>query len=174
MATQALAGDTIVMIDISWPLPEHIQWDFPEELILLNNAGDIAFGQFENPGSYQVALTTTLGACRDVLSKTITISDGGQNVAEEGRLGSSPYVKEFDLYPNPNDGLFEVVVHFMEESSMVLTIWNVLTSKKIGQVQDSGNQYYRKQIDLRPLSAGSYALRLDYGKGTKNIRFIVR
>ncbi|HEY9488987.1 MAG TPA: SprB repeat-containing protein, partial [Chryseosolibacter sp.] len=79
MATQALAGDTIVMIDISWPLPEHIQWDFPEELILLNNAGDIAFGQFENPGSYQVALTTTLGACRDVLSKTITISDGGEN-----------------------------------------------------------------------------------------------
>ena len=83
-------------------------------------------------------------------------------------------VKEFALYPNPNDGMFEVVAHFTGESPIVVTVWNVMTSKKIAQLERSGKSLYREHIDLRPMSPGSYSLRLDHSKGSRYIRFIVR
>lgn len=173
LTTEALAGDTVVMIDISWPLPDQATWSFPSEMKRVLDVGDIVHGQFENTGSYQVSLTAALGDCRDEITKTITILDRGEDTAA-GRLGYEPFVKEFNLYPNPNEGMFDVVLSFIKETPVVLSVWNILTAKKIGQVQDSGSMTYLKHFDLRPLSTGAYSLRLDYAEGTKYIRFIVR
>ncbi len=173
LTSQAMVMDTIVMIDISWPLPEQITWSFPEEMKRLDDSGDIVHGQFEYPGVYDVSLAATLGECRDMITKAVTIISG-EKKSGEGRFGTEPFVKEFHLFPNPNEGMFDVVVAFMEESSMALSVWNVLTTTKIAQVADSGRMSYEKHFDLWPLSAGTYTLRLDYGKGTKYIRFIVR
>lgn len=173
LTTEAMTGDTVVMIDISWPLPEHAIWIFPVEMKRLEDFGDIVYGQFENTGKYEVSLTATLGECRDQITKSITILDGEEDI-EEGRLGHEPFVKEFNLYPVPNEGMFDVAIELLEESPIILTVWNTLTAKKIGMVQDTGRKSYLKHIDLRPLSAGTYSLRLDYIKGTKYIRFIVQ
>ena len=173
LTTEAMTGDTVVMIDISWPLPEHAIWNFPVEMKRLEDFGDIVYGQFENTGKYEVSLTATLGECRDQITKSITILDGEEDI-EEGRLGHESFVKEFNLYPVPNDGMFDVAIELLEESPIMLTVWNTLTAKKIGTVQDTGRKSYLKHIDLKPLSAGPYTLRLDYVKGTKYIRFIVR
>ena len=173
LTTQAMAGDTVVMIDISWPLPEQVLWKFPEEMKRLGDAGDAVYGQFEKSGLYEVSLTAISGECRDDMYKTITVINR-EDTAEVGRLGNVPFLKEFTLYPNPNDGMFDVEIEFMEESALVLTVLNNLMANKIGQIEDSGKKSYRMHIDLRPMSAGSYTLRLDYGKGTKYIRFIVK
>jgi hypothetical protein len=174
LASQAFVKDTIVMIDISWPLPELVKWELPQTMKVLERSTDIIVGQFPAPGKFDITLEATLGACQDEVTKTITILDNDAEVDDAGRLITHDFVKEFTLYPNPNDGMFDVAVEFAEESSMVLTIWNVLTSKKIAHLESSGKASYLEHIDLRPLSAGSYSLRLDYNKGTRYIRFIVR
>ena len=173
VASTALVFDTVVVIDISWPLPERIAWKLPAEMKMLRDTGDILYGQFENAGHYDVTLTATLGGCRDEITKTVTIIEEA-GTPRDGRLGEEPVVQEFHLYPNPNDGNFDVVVKFREERSMLLTVWNVLTAAKIAELHKSGSQYYEAHFDLGPLSAGSYTLRLDYGEGTRHIRFIVR
>lgn len=172
--TEAMAGDTVALIDISWPLPDNAIWNFPVEMKRLDDFGDIVYGQFTNAGLYTISLTATLGGCRDEMTKRITILSGEEDVVEEGRIGHEPLVKEFILYPNPNDGMFDVSVEFLEKSPVVLSVWNIFTARKIGQVEDSGHKSYLKHIDLRPLSAGTYSVRLDYSEGTKYIRFIVR
>lgn len=174
MPSKAAIGDTVVIIDISWPLPERIVWELPPAMNQLESPGDMIFGKFANPGGYDVRLTATLGACRDELTKTITILNEDSDLSEEGRLGGEPFVKQLTLFPNPNDGMFDLVVEFREESPIVVTVWNVLTSTRIARIDASPDTYHQQHIDLRPLSSGSYSLRLDYSQGTKYLRFIVR
>ena len=172
--TEAFAGDTVVIIDISWPVPGEVAWNFPLEMTRIDGPADFVYAAFQNPGFYQISLAAALGACRDELTKTISILKEREQVPEAGRLGSEDFIKEFTLYPNPNDGMFDVVASLKERTPIVLTVWNTMTSTKIAQLQRSGKSFYREHIDLRPLSAGSYSLRLDFNKGTRYIRFIVR
>jgi hypothetical protein len=173
MTTEATAMDTVVIIDISWPLPETATWKFPDEMKHLQNFGDIVFGQFEEPGNYDVTLAATLGECRDEITKTVSILRPKES-SGEGRLGAEPFVKKFDLYPNPNEGTFDVAVEYREPAPLTLTVWSILATRKIGQITDDGKEVYHKHFELGPLTAGHYSIRLDYGRGTKYIRFIVR
>ena len=173
MASAASVNDTVVMIDVSWPWPEKISWHRPDQLRLLEDYGDIAMGQFGAPGQYSVSLTARLGECIDKVTKEITIHDTGDGPGD-GRMWSEPFVKVLGLYPNPNEGKFEVEVEFLEASPVMLTVFNLLTSMKIAQIRDDGQSKYLKYFDLGPLSAGTYTLRLDYTGGTKFLRFVVR
>jgi hypothetical protein len=105
------------------------------------------------------------------MTKTVTILEGEDDI-EGGRLGHEKFVKEFTLYPNPTDGNFEVSVELAEESQITISVWNGGTSLLMGKVVDSGKKRYLTHFDLRPLSSGSYILRLDHKKGKEYIRFI--
>jgi hypothetical protein len=173
LATEAMAGDTVAMIDISWPLPEKIIWTVPPQMHRISDYGEFVSGKFEEAGNFSVSLEASLGACRDAMTKTIQIIDG-QVPPEEGRLGHEDFVKTFSLFPNPNNGVFDVGIEFSEESPIILTVWNTLTATKVAHVNDRGKRSYLKHIDLGPLSAGPYTLRLDHAKGIRYLRFIVR
>ncbi|MCD9017605.1 T9SS type A sorting domain-containing protein [Parachryseolinea silvisoli] len=169
---EAIAGDTVVMIDISWPLPETVQWEYPAAMREVLNLGDVLFGQFDEAGTYEVAMTARLGECVDQISKTIVILDEGAG-GEGGKLGYEKFVKEFTVYPNPTDGAFDVGIELLEESHVTLSIWNSPTGILIKQVQRDHQKLYHVSFDLRPLNAGTYILRLDHAKGKEYIRFVV-
>lgn len=173
MASEAMEGDTVVMVDISWPLPEEAVWILPDEMKRLHDYGDILYGQFEKIGKYVVSLAVKLGDCRDEISKSINVIINREST-EEGRLGNTPFVTLFDLFPNPNEGEFDVAIELINESAIALTAWNTLTAKKITEFRDGGRKSYLVHMDLKPLSAGTYSLRLDHEKGSKYLRFIVR
>ena len=174
LASQASPRDTVIIIDVSWPLPDDIRWDFPVGMKRLKDYGEIVYGNFQAEGRYDISMEAVLGQCRDRITKSITIVSDETPHAGEGRLGHSRFVTAFTLYPNPNDGLFGVSAEFAEESPVILSVWNALTGTKVMQVKASGRRSYHEQLDLRPLSAGAYSLRMDYSKGTKFIRFVVR
>jgi hypothetical protein len=123
-------------------------------------------------GTYEVTLGAHLGECFDQISKQITIIEKGTD-GEGGRLGYEEYVKEFILHPNPNNGSFHVGIELVEEIPITVSVWHSPTGLLIKQVQKSGDKQYQLYFDLRPLSSGTYVLRLDYGKGKKYIRFVV-
>jgi hypothetical protein len=173
MPSLSFVYDTIVLIDISWPIPEGISWILPEEMKCISDFGDIIFGQFDKAGKYKVTMRTTLGECLDALMKTITILDDTTAIENAGRLGQESFVKEFTIYPNPNDGRFDVGVELLHESPISVMILNILTSQMVARWEESGKKSYLKKVDLRPLSSGTYTIRLDYGKGTRYLRMIV-
>jgi hypothetical protein len=169
---EALAGDTIAIIDISWPLPESAIWSFPSAMSKVLDLGDMMFGKFKDPGIYEISLTTRLGECRDVTGKTILILKD-ENSNEGGRLGYSDFVKEFTLYPNPTNGDFDIYVEFTGEAPATVTVWDTSSGNLLRHINDSGKQMYRWHIDLRPVSSGVYVIRLDHSKGKRYLRFIV-
>jgi hypothetical protein len=172
MQSQAAVGDTVVMIDISWPLPETIEWNYPREMTKLLDNGDVVYGQYKNTGVYEVTLAAHLGECYDQISKTITIL-GGEEDSEGGRLGYEEYVKNFTLYPNPNDGSFHVGVELIEEMPITVSVWHSPSGVLIKKFQKNSEKIYELFFDLRPLTSGTYVLRLDYETGKKYIRFVV-
>jgi hypothetical protein len=169
---EAIAGDTVVMIDISWPMPERIEWNYPPDMTVLQDNGDILYGKFNSAGTYEVNLATHLGECYDQISKTITILEEQDN-GEGGRLGYEEYVKSFTLYPNPNSGSFHVGVELIEEMPITVSVWHSPSGIMIKKVQQNGEKIYQLYFDLRPLTSGTYVLRLDYENGKKYIRFVV-
>jgi hypothetical protein len=172
MQSQASVGDTIVMVDISWPLPENIEWNYPLEMTKLLDNGDVVYGQYKNTGVYEVTLGAHLGECFDQISKTIAIIESEDN-SEGGRLGYEEYVKQFTLYPNPNNGSFDVGVELIEEMPITVSVWHSPSGLLIKQIQKRDDKLYTIHFDLRPLSTGTYVLRLDHEKGKRYIRFVV-
>lgn len=169
---QAAVGDTVVMVDISWPMPEAITWSYPLEMKKLLDNGEVLFGQFSAPGTYEITLATHLGECFDQVSKNISIINA-ENGDQGGRLGYEAYVKEFTLHPNPNDGLFNVTAELEEESPVVFSVWNTAAGSLIYQVKQTGSNIYHQPFDIRPLSPGTYVLRMDHAHGSAYIRFVV-
>lgn len=174
VASEASTLDTLVTIDISWPVPDNITWIFPDEMIILENQGETVYGRFDRHGSYPISLLATLGDCRDVITKTVKITDEKRSAPDGGRQKSEIFVTTFHLYPNPNDGAFALQIEFAEASPILITVWNTLTARPVVVVEDDGSMKYLKHFDLRPLSAGNYTLRMDYRNGVQYVRFIVR
>ncbi len=169
---EAAAGDTIAMIDVSWPLPEAVEWNLPLEMKRVSGSGDVVFGQFNTTGAYAVGLTAHLGECVDYIEKSIVIQQGAANDTD-GRLGYEEYVKAFGLYANPNDGSFDVIIDLADTDDIMLSIWNSQTGSLVGKVPEKGSASYSVHVDLRPLSAGAYILRMDHARSSSYLRFIV-
>jgi len=168
----AAVQDTVAIIEVSWPLPESIDWDFPPQMTKITDLGDVIFAQFNDAGTYTVGLTAHLGDCLATTSKTITI-DKRTDVNSGGRLGYEDFVKSFVVYPNPTDGSFDVRVDLADESPVVLSIWSSTKGILIDEVKGSEKSSYAMHFDLRPLASGSYIIRLDHAHGKSYVRFIV-
>jgi hypothetical protein len=172
MPAEAFVADTIAFIDVSWPLPESATWQFPPEMKKLINLGDVVFGQFNRSGTYTVTLTTALGECRDVVGKNIRIVPSAEPVTG-GRLGYREMVNHFGVYPNPSAGMFQVLVDLAETAPIALSVWNPVTGRMVATHRASDNRVYDLSFDLAHAGPGTYVLRLDYGAGSRYIRFLI-
>lgn len=172
MTAEANRGDTVVIIDITWPVPEHIAWNFPDAFTVIDSGDDMVLGNFAEAGTYTVGMTALLAGCHDTMTKQIQVHDT-LTVADNGRWGYHPMLEEFMLYPNPNEGVFEVVVSLREPMAIRLSAWSTLPMTKLTEVIRSGKKHYTIPVDLRPASRGTYFLRLDYGKQQRTLRFVI-
>jgi len=173
LAAQAFAGDTIVIVDLTWPLPEKIEWSWPAEMTKIVSSDSVAYVKFNKAGVYDIGMLSRLGECRRQTAKRIAILEK-ENKAPGGRLGHKPFVEQFEAYPNPNHGYFQTLIVLAENSPAALKVWNAVDSKPIQTIFLSGDKTYRVFMDLQPLSAGVYVLRLEHAKGTESLRFMVR
>lgn len=171
--SNAMIFDTLVAIDVSYPIPESSAWLFPPQMTMFDSNGDRVMGMFVNPGSYQIALTVTRGKCRDELSKTITIVGEDQS-SPNGRSKINSFVERFEVYPNPVTGPLHVKVALEKTSAITLTVTNIMTSQIVAHQTLAGSEYYETEIDLGSLSAGLYNIRLDYFNGSVQQKLIVR
>lgn len=61
-STQAFVNETIVAVDISYPLPDRLEWIFPDEALVVSSDGDEAQLQFtEAGGEYEIGIITYRG-----------------------------------------------------------------------------------------------------------------
>lgn len=172
MPAETNVQDTVVLIDITWPMAESISWQLPSDFNLLEDKGDIIHGKFSKAGVYMISMHAQLGDCHDEVAKSISIL-GAMEQDEEELLGYEDFVKVFDVFPNPTQGNFTISLQFIEKTFATLSIWEVLTGKVVKQINLKEAEDFYVNVDLQPLPTGAYILRMDYRGGVKYLRFVV-
>ncbi len=171
MASEGLAGDTIVLVDVSWPVPGSIDWDIPEGATLVMEEDVYAELVFAEAGEYEVTLNTYLGECNDQYAKTITIT--GERPSSGGRIGES-VVLRFDVYPNPSDGEFTVDLEFVETTDGELLVLPASGRDPLVKERIEGQTRYYYAAALRNAAPGIYFVMVRTGGRTFTKRMIIR
>jgi hypothetical protein len=170
MAAEAYRGDTIVVVDVSWPLPEGISWVLPTEAIMLVEHEDYAELVFKESGDFNVTINTGLGECLDEYTKTITIL--GERPVEAGRAPVS-IVSAFTVSPNPSNGAFTIRATFHEETSGTVRMLSfsggvALVNREIHNATD-----FEFAASLQQIPAGLYFIVLEVGNEVRTQRVII-
>ncbi len=168
---KASLADTIVAIDISWPLPDSIKWVYhPDTFWQLNNTDWSVYLLPQQVGNHTVGIITYLMGCCATLDKTIAIGPYSENTKE--MTSELSIIKDVQSYPNPSNGHFYVLVDLNSEAEVTLEIYAIY-GKKITHETAKGQSHYKFDVNIRPIP-GIYLLRISSGNEFKTFRMIVQ
>jgi hypothetical protein len=172
MADEAHAGDTVIMIDISWPIPDKGVWHFPGDVTVINTLDAYAEVVFEEPGTYDVLLNTSLGECIAAFSKTITILEERQ--VSGGRKKGEDLITEVTVYPNPNYGQFTIQALLSESADARVRIVGSANGTSFLDHVIQNESTIKVEADLRNIPAGIYFLIIESRGQTVTRRVLVK
>lgn len=169
VSTQAYAGETVHLINISQPKTDSVKWIVPSigntiHVLQQNNSkSEIVFA---DTGRYEVTMRAYYSSgCMEDSSKTINVINRSGNV-----LGSqsNAYLTVYAvIFPNPNDGTFKVQLEFSEITSARLRVINTLNNVLVDDRQAQGSKSYLLDYNLSSaLTSGTYILVIDAAKGS--------
>lgn len=157
LPSNAQVGDTIVAVDISWPISDTLIWHIPQELLMLED------NQYEKhlvatgEGVYTLGLTGITGECLAYNSKTITVAGYAREpVLEKSSRG---IFNNVNLWPNPasNETYLKVVLN--DEADISVLLLNNY-SLQLYQAGYNGNDRYDITVPLHNLPKGVYIIRI--------------
>ena len=175
LPTEILAGDTVVLTEVSWPAPEQTVWQYDENVTTYQSDGGKEYVVFPAPGEYTITLTVMIGNCLDQVEKKIIVSDASvaDPSIENGRLGYHSK-SEYLLYPNPNDGRFTLKISLPKALTVRVSVYDPLFNYRYFQQQFSDTQTIEEAMDLTHLKPGVYSLIIETPAEVKIIRFVIR
>jgi hypothetical protein len=175
MMSQAYTGDTVVIIEVSWPVADEYLWDLPKSASLVYDNANHKELIFSEPGNYYIQLTARLAGCSSVTGKYIEVLDDYENQEVQVEPQKDPpLIKSFGIYPNPADMDFNIDVKLNEESAIRVEIINVNSSILNRVINDYGLDNYLVNMNIDGLMPGTYVVRLIAGNESKTKILIVK
>lgn len=172
VAREALAGDTVVVIDISWPLPDAITWQFDATTRVLKSSQDYAEVVFDKPGVYELSMKASLGDCRDVDVQIITINESGEKV--ENVKDSDSFIEQFEVFPNPTDGDFSMHITLGENAPPARLRMINLSGNKVVLTKEIKDREYTLETPAQQIASGIYFILLEVGEEKKMKRIVIK
>jgi hypothetical protein len=118
-----------------------------------------------NSGNYHVIATNAFGCSTSSDTVFITVING---------IAEAKPIQNVSIYPNPNNGIFNVAFDLISESSVNITVADflgkVVYEEKIGKYSGS----YKKQLDLTSLQKGIYLVNVQVRNERINKRIIIQ
>lgn len=161
--------DTIVLVDISVPKPDSVQWLLP---INVTKIGGTMFSPViivSDTGSFNVTMKAFYGNC--IINSTKLIRFGLADTLSANNLNANG-IKSVILYPNPNDGQFTIDVEFYKKQNASV---QVLSPNAALQFQQNFHDItvFSLPVNLTQLVNGTYMLRVIGEYDVKSISFII-
>lgn len=171
-STQAFKGEKVTFVNISQPWPQTITWQVPQGDITVQRRTDSLLElQFNQTGSYRIGMQTAVGSCTKEYSNNITIIEG-QSFDSPGASTTDPFILDYKLAPNPNNGQFTVIVDLREKADISLRLINLQSGATIDQQRKSGSNKYTVPYKVNVVG-GVYALVLETAKDTRILRVLI-
>ncbi len=168
--TQAFAGDTVVCLDITKPVPDRVVWTLPTEAFKIEE-NEIRIGSiFTTEGQYTVKMDAYSGDCHQIVSHSIIISEKGSS---EGQIYSpEELIKSVTIFPNPSNGQFMVKVELASEKELELSLIRNISGEKVYAKKEPKSRQFSIDINLNVVS-GVYILQVKVDKVLKSYRVAV-
>jgi ligand-binding SRPBCC domain-containing protein len=170
ISNQAYSNEEIVLVNVSNPKAESTQWIFPPQTEIISQNDTYANIKLENVGEYDITLRSTQGACYQDYTHRIKVEKKG-DLPEIGNT-SNPFIKEFTLAPNPNNGNFTIIIDLADTSTVSLRIIDMAGAYVAQEKILNGQKIYTVDYTLSALTAGVYLIILETPKGTVVKRMI--
>ncbi|VAW14467.1 internalin, putative [hydrothermal vent metagenome] len=174
MSSQVFVGEKVLGVDISFPLPETIEWVFPEEATVIKQDSDEIELTFKEAGEYEIGITTTQGDCIAQKTKKIIVVEKDATIQEEDTENGKKLIEEFIIYPNPTSGKFTADVNLTERGNISIKVFNLTSNAMMAFEKDRGKTAYSIPFDLSGLPAGVYAVLLETPYGDTLRKIIIK
>jgi hypothetical protein len=121
LSTNPDMGDTVVIIDISNPRPDSVNWIFPPSVTVIDSNQFAPVILYGDTGSFTITMQAYYGSCEVNYVRNVII---GPFVPG----GASPWnnngIDTLIVYPNPNNGTFTVDLQLHAEQTFVIQVFD--------------------------------------------------
>jgi len=170
-------GESVVFVNLSYPRPYTSQWYLQNVLVSTDSMPTITFNLPVTPPSdtVYVKLKVDNTFCQSEITKPIVINSAfapppsGEATPVDNSLFSA--IRNSILYPNPNNGIFNLMVDLYSEAPIEINIFS-LTGGLI-QTQKQTVSTTVLSFDVKGLSTGVYLLQIKVNNESKVHKFVV-
>ncbi|ALO13944.1 hypothetical protein L21SP5_00264 [Salinivirga cyanobacteriivorans] len=170
MPTSAQVHDTLIMIDISWPMPDSLNWLVPSSFNLLEEYDYEIHTQTTQEGGYMAGLITYTGNCIAEHYKSVTVE--GFNNGNGGMKNQQGVFRSVTVSPNPaSEDALLLIDLFDPYNTKVELIDNqgeVVIYKEFGKAET-----HQWALKLKSLERGMYFLRIRAKDEYRFVKLIV-
>ena len=160
MMSEVEAGDTVVLIDVSWPLPDELTWTMPDEAEVKIDHGFYKEMVFNKPGTYYVELTATLAQCISIEGKYIEVLETEPDNTYKNTRPEEAFITEFSVYPNPARENLNMRIELAAETDVRVELINITSNKLSDVAMGYGLNQYELSVNISDLMPGMYLVRL--------------
>ncbi|WP_109299156.1 T9SS type A sorting domain-containing protein [Aquimarina sp. AU474] len=174
-STQVFVNEQFVIVNISNPIPDSLDWTFPEEAKVVFADDNYAELVFDTPGEYEITVTTFRGLCSATQTKKVIVveKEFDENEEENEEDESITSSIEYKVYPNPSNGIFKVDVSLAKPSPINVKIFNMVNNNLIDSRSDQGKDSYMFDYDMSSLNSGIYFILLETRSGSQVRKLIM-
>ncbi len=170
--SQVFAGQEVSLVNITNPfMQDSAYWVFDTTNIDVIQIDDAyATLVFKQEGVYKIGLHTRQGECMEQLEKEVLVKDAA--FAPQAYAGTTSFIRQFEIRPNPSDGNFEVMIRLQDIASVKLTLVDVYSKGELARIEQTDQKEYLIPMHVQ-VAAGTYMLFLETPYGVRVIKVII-
>ncbi len=160
VSTQVFTNEDIYLFNISDPVPEAVQWIIPEgqHITLVDQTKTYAQLRFADTGVFKIGLRTMIGECDKVVTKNVNVLT--QQTFPQPGGAQTPFIKTFEVSPNPNTGQFAVRITLDKSSAIRLRMINIISNQLVSDRKEAAATTFNLSYSVN-MTAGVYLLVLE-------------
>lgn len=171
VSSQVYVGESLIAVDISYPLPETQEWILPDSGTVIKQDSDEAEIVFNQAGEYEIGIITKIGECSAQQTKKVLVVENESFTAVEGEEDPRKLIEDFIIYPNPTSGEFIADITLSERGNISIKIFNFANNALMASTKARGERSYNIPFNISGLPSGVYAVLLEtpYGNSLRKI-----
>lgn len=172
---EAIVGDTIVAVDISWEQPDSVKWHFPDGLEVVKREEASIWLRVLEAGNHTIGMSIFKNDCSDYMEKQIQVESSSTKRKAGFIQPDQVYITEAKLYPNPNMGDFHLKLLLSKVADVRLEIYDVQRALKVDTRGGQDNAVYQFDFNNRSIFRPNnvYAIVIIAGNEKRVLRFLV-